>query len=248
MDRGDRHKVSQTDIYGNKGWQREGRGEKGTGQGRKANHRTHRDRHTRCFECGPACGSEPLQPWLDRSSQVGLGWEVACRKGLLQALGVPGLKFSLILEGGPATAQAPHLWRRDDNTNSPFPGGCGLPDHWAPGSPACGQSITQPSLLVPTAFCTVRNDFLLHPCPRPCTWGFPRWVVSLLVHPGPRPGPGFPQPELLSLSCQVRMRMTSALGGLTGWQENCQGAGGLAVSGGGKPNLGAKKGRWRPKL
>lgn len=111
MDGGDRCKQSRTNPGTETGRGKAGEREKGRGQVRKAK--------TQEKRTDSRCGSEPLHPWLDRSSQVGLGWEVACRRGLLQALWAPGLKFSRTLEGGPVTGLSPLIC--DVRVTIPFP-------------------------------------------------------------------------------------------------------------------------------
>lgn len=132
----------------------------------------------------------------------------ACKRGLLQALGAPGLKFSRILEGGPPAGLSSLICKVGVTISAP------------PSLEGVALPITEPQAALPLVSLShspvslFSQHFVLpgitslpHPCPRGCC---PEWGGgggSLLVHPGP----GL-QPELLSLSC--RGRMTTAYGGL----------------------------------
>lgn len=78
---------------------------KGQSQGRKAETQEPQGHSPgpvpQCLWGGPACGSEPEQP---KRAWAG---DVACRRGLLQALPAPGSKFSPVLEGSPVAGRSP---------------------------------------------------------------------------------------------------------------------------------------------
>lgn len=105
MDRGDRCRVTDTEPETGRGKAGEGNAEAKAG---RQKHRGHRDRHARCLYSGPACGSEPLQPWLERNSLSGPGVGIGLQRDLLQVLWASGL-FSPSGGRPSSRAQSPHL-------------------------------------------------------------------------------------------------------------------------------------------